>query len=899
MRTTQFTLLLVTLALSSSAIRPLQAASWLTNAPMASERKWHSATLLPNGKVLVAGGVTNYVAPFYLTSATAELYDPANGKWTATAPMRWPRALHTATLLPNGKVLVAGGYDFAADTSLATAELYDPATGTWTATDPMTTEREEHRAVLLASGKVLVAGGTGGINFLGPSELYDPATGKWTATGTPGLGRYDFTFTLLPNGQVLAAGGFDGVNQRLAVAELYNPDDGVWTATNPLSTPREGHTATLLPNGLVLVAGGIGTNTTAINSVELFDPATQTWTTTNHLNTARGNHTATLLPNGNVLAASGDITGDSAELYDPATGLWTATDRLNSSRHSQTATMLASGRVLVVGGVSTNGFLPSTELFDSANGTWMPTSAMNQARVNCTATLLSDGRVLVAGDTIHRNASSVELYYPSAGRWTNTATMNSSHYLHTATLLPDGSVLVAGGENADLTAKPVSERFHPGSGTWTTTGPLNTARYAHAATLLRNGKVLVTGGYDWNGSPVCLASTETYQPGSGTWTTTRSMNTARYLHTATRLTDGRVLVVGGELYGLALSSAEIYDPASGVWMPAASLGVARVCHTTTLLPNGYVLVVGGYTEIVSTGATTVASAELYDPLKGTWTATGTMIGAHADHTAILLPNGQVLVAGGFDQGTGASSTAELYDPATGKWAAIGNMGSARCYHAATLLADGKPLLVGGFNGTSISSEAELYDAGLAFTSALQPQILSATSPLALGSSLTLTGSGFRGVSGGSSGGMQDSPTDYPLVQLRSIESGQTSYLLATQWQTNSFQSVPVWDFPPGFALATVFVNGIPSTGAVVSISVPVPTTTSLTDPRRLTNGAFQFAFTNSVGAIFSVLAATNPALPLTNWTALGGVAEVAPGQFQFTDPQATNTPSRFYRVRSL
>jgi hypothetical protein len=109
----------------------------------------------------------------------------------------------------------------------------------------------------------------------------------------------------------------------------------------------------------------------------------------------------------------------------------------------------------------------------------------------------------------------------------------------------------------------------------------------------------------------------------------------------------------------------------------------------------------------------------------------------------------------------------------------------------------------------------------------------------------------------------------------------------------------VWDFPPGFALATVFVNGIPSIGAVVSISVPVPTTTTLSDCRRLTNGAFQFAFTNSVGAMFSVLATTNPALPLTNWSALGGVTEVAPGQFRFTDQQATNTPSRFYRVRSL
>jgi hypothetical protein len=136
------------------------------------------------------------------------------------------------------------------------------------------------------------------------------------------------------------------------------------------------------------------------------------------------------------------------------------------------------------------------------------------------------------------------------------------------------------------------------------------------------------------------------------------------------------------------------------------------------------------------------------------------------------------------------------------------------------------------------------------------------------------------------------------VQLRSLEGGQTLFLLATDWQTYSFTSAPVWGFPPGYALATVFVNGIPSTGSVFNISVPVPTATALTGAKRLTNGAWQFCFTNCPGAVFGVLATTNPALPLSNWTALGGVTEVAPGQFQFTDPQAANTACRFYRLRA-
>ena len=108
----------------------------------------------------------------------------------------------------------------------------------------------------------------------------------------------------------------------------------------------------------------------------------------------------------------------------------------------------------------------------------------------------------------------------------------------------------------------------------------------------------------------------------------------------------------------------------------------------------------------------------------------------------------------------------------------------------------------------------------------------------------------------------------------------------------------MWGFPPGYALATVFVNGIPSTGSVLNITVPVPATTTLTDARSLTNGACQFCFTNCVGALFGVLATTNPAQPLSNWTALGGVTEVSPGQFQFTDPQASNIACRFYRLLS-
>ena len=142
------------------------------------------------------------------------------------------------------------------------------------------------------------------------------------------------------------------------------------------------------------------------------------------------------------------------------------------------------------------------------------------------------------------------------------------------------------------------------------------------------------------------------------------------------------------------------------------------------------------------------------------------------------------------------------------------------------------------------------------------------------------------------------PADYPVVQLRRLDNEQTLFLLSTNWQTNSFTSAPVSGLPPGWAMATMFVNGIPSTSSLLRLdAVPLPPI-CLTNAAKPSGGACQFTFTNTPGLGFTVLAATNPALPLSNWTVLGSATEVSPGQFQFTDPQATNTPQRFYRVRS-
>jgi hypothetical protein len=372
------------------------------------------------------------------------------------------------------------------------------------------------------------------------------------------------------------------------------------------------------------------------------------------------------------------------------------------------------------------------------------------------------------------------------------------------------------------------------------------------------------------------------------------MNTARQNHTATLLANGKVLIAGGN-YGNSpiYYSAELYDPATGTWTNTGEMNTSRNNSTATLLPNGKVLVAGG-------GSSGYNSAELYYPATGSWTLTGSMNTARALHKATLLRNGKVLVVGGYGY-IGANltyfSSAELYDPTSGMWTNTGSLKTAREAHAVNLLPNGKLLVAGGDgSGFSYPPNAELYDAGLANSNKWQPQITFFTSPINLGSSVAVTGTQFRGIAEGSSGNSQDSSADYPLLQLRSIESGQTVFLSSTNWGTNSFTSLPVWNFPPGYALATVFVNGIQSTSSIINISVPIPATTTLNNAVTMNNGSFQFAFTNNPGALFGVLSTTNLSLPLTNWTMLSGVTEVAPGQFQFTDPQATNGAQRYYSI---
>ncbi len=336
---------------------------WTSTASLTIGRARHTATLLDDGRVLVAGGlIGGFVNDI---TATSEIYDPFAGTWSQSGEMSDNRQYHSETLLVDGRVLIAGGGSVHGTTTatLASVDLYDPARGTFTATAPMTMARLLHTATRLRDGRVLVVGGSALGNT---AELYDPATGVWTATGNLNESRSRATATLLGNGKVLVVGGImpDSPFVR-ATAEIYDPATGIWSDTGSLALGRASHTATLLRSGQVLVAGGFGLNG-SISACELYDPAVGVWTATGDLAKMRSSHRATSLPNGQVLVTGGIDTSDKSvvatEVYNPRLGTWTLAGDLATRRYEHTATLLEDGSVSVSGGLGNPGSSKSSEL---------------------------------------------------------------------------------------------------------------------------------------------------------------------------------------------------------------------------------------------------------------------------------------------------------------------------------------------------------------------------------------------------------------------------------------------------------------------------------------------------------------------------------------------------------
>ncbi|MGH9763268.1 MAG: Kelch repeat-containing protein, partial [Blastocatellia bacterium] len=269
--------------------------------PRLSERRvGHTATLLRDGRVLIAGGYNGD----YLSSA--EVYDPAANRFTPAGRMTMPRSEQVAVLLQDGRVLLAGGVG-AGYSFLASAELYDPSTNTFSGTGAMTTPRESHTATLLKDGKVLITGGhkdrRESMTVYSSAEIYDPATGMFRATGNMTTVRHKHGASILPDGNVLIVGGCDKRDWKgkYSSAEIYESATGRFRAIGEMKMVRFklGDAVVPLPGGQVLVAGGA-------QQLEVYDPSTSTFSTVKgQLDTARFFSTATLLRDGRVLIVGG------------------------------------------------------------------------------------------------------------------------------------------------------------------------------------------------------------------------------------------------------------------------------------------------------------------------------------------------------------------------------------------------------------------------------------------------------------------------------------------------------------------------------------------------------------------------------------------------------------------
>jgi hypothetical protein len=778
----------------------------LGNGLMLGARANHTATLLNNGTVLIAGGVDDSGAAI----ATAELYHPATGTFTQTGPLRLPRYLHTATLLQDGTVLMVGGEQD------GVTELYDPVSAQFSDSCSLTYPRDSHTATLLSDGRVLIAGGeqppsTGfPLRPADPSnpnsvdktvEIYDPVQHQCLDSASAVLrgltyGRYGHTATTLNDGTVLLAGGIDETGNAAGTAELYYPGSGFGLINN-LNPARAYHTATLLGNGMVLLAGGLASSQTPTDSLLLYDPvlgifspALDVNSTPALLTQARYSLTATLLTNGSVLFNGGKACSDSscsqfvavattdkytpAILAPPLTSIiinpltppgrvfqgntlrfhasdqdgqpllsvaWSIYDSTtnnpsmfasitNDSTNSGTAQFNGPGSVFVKACLGSQCGQSSTFIVEPpapVSITLTPQNPVISLGVpeNFGALVtFTDGSTTQTANWASSNSNVATFNDPMVGSATLTGFGQSTITASFTESFADSSPSITVSEHTTLTVTSLKP-----------TAFMKVGRDDTQGVVLGSGQVLITGGASNLDTLATERSAELYDLASG-FAFTGNMTSYRRLHTATVLTDGSVLIAGGRNeYGLAgqcgptqacifLNSAEIYDPASNGFTGTGGMTTSsRAGHTATRLNDGTVLVTGG-SNVDSSGVEyALNTAEIYSPINhafGAFASTNNyMSTARYAHTATLLNNGKVLIAGGIDNqpSTRFLNDAELYDPLTRTFTPITTgMHFARARHAATLLPNGTVLLSGGIvvrsDGTidpTTAGTAEIYD----------------------------------------------------------------------------------------------------------------------------------------------------------------------------------------------
>ena len=608
------------------------------------------------------------------------------------------RNVAVAATLPSGRVLIAGG-----DEDPAGAELFNPATDRFTklmgAGGSLTEEREFAVAATLRSGEVLIAGG--GPGSASSAELFNPATNTFTKlASTLTEARRGAVASTLPSGQVLIAGGAAGGSETLSSAELFDPTTDTFSKLAATMTEgREHAVAATLPNGEVLIAGGV----TGIKGPHL--------------------HSQTIV--------------SSAELFNPATDtfakLMGPEQSLTEAREGAVATALSNGKVLIAGGEGPSSIYPlsSAEMFDPASDTFRkltgPEQSLTVGRKGASAATLPNGYALIAGGEYRGDPFAAELFNPVKDTFTKLPGREDSltgvREGAVGATLPSGQVLIAGGNSSETSA----ELFNPSTDVFTaltgTSQSLTVARDGAVAATLSSGDVLIAGGESTEvvkeavkGGPVgCCASSrptssaELFDPKTHTFSKLAGpLTEGREFAVAATLPSGQVLIAGGDRASSALSSAELFNPATETFTELTgaghSLTEAREGAVAARLPNGRVLIAGGYSQ----NAGFLSSVELFDPTTDKFTKLENSLSEPRDGAvATPLPNGEVLIAGGHNSDGNLKST-ELFDPSTGVFTELTgpeqSLAEARDKAIAATLPNGDVLIAGGDR----SSVAELF-----------------------------------------------------------------------------------------------------------------------------------------------------------------------------------------------
>lgn len=784
---------------------------WLAGPVLATARADHAMALSSGGELVVVGGEG---AAGLLS--TVEVLDPGASSWRAGAGLPGGARLAgaAAVTLTDGRILVVGGRvpGLVSGEILSSnvARIYDAATDTWTNVASMGAARMRHTATLLADGRVLVVGGLRRIHPLGQNlseaplgtaEVFDPSTGQWTVVGALASTRVDHAATLLADGRVLVVGADNGAGGLVAASDLFDPATGMWTRlAGPLySDPR----AVLSLDAFVYAGPASG-------ALRRFDATANTWNAAaSGVPLAVTGGAAALLADGSIVYAGGRtgsplVDAGASRFVPPATVSALGTAASFPPRERTSAVRMPSGAVWVVGGARAG--VPTADVRvlmpePALDLTATAIAGLPSGRALDRAVALPDGRWLLVGF----EGPSV-VHDPTTNRWTDVGVGGGPGAA--VVTLAGGKVMAVGGGGTEVGALPITNTalFDPATSTWSTLPPLTFPRGFGTATRLGDGRVLVVGG---NANQ---AQAEIYDPEAETWRLVQGPPVAVEGAAAVTLGDGRVVVSGGASLGGAQSGVFVFDSATETWASLPSLPGPRAYHSMIVLPTGELMVAGG-----SAGGPPLTTTALLRVGAAAWVA-GPALPYQSVGDLALLPTGEVFWRGGRagEQFTAPGLT--LVSSRTA-WRPLSDaIVEPRGRAAYGVRLGGDMFVTGGYDANSSRLAS-------GFTLAWGPargRLPSVTVPAQVGGAgpLTLTGVRLLAPTTGSHGRPSAAASNVASARLFSLDGART-WPLRPRAATARTMTVDVPGVPVGFY--TVYVNSLGGwTGAITRIGNTTP-----------------------------------------------------------------------------